>query len=329
MFRDEKEYKEYLDRQKVDISNLDEENYFRRTENGEIIIDKQDFQFSALDVERYTNCIKWILLKDQKTMALLKRPFGDVYRNLDKRQYNISLYNNILLPQIAKQFQNKSAMYYFVKGNKVSNNMKHILTLDFKRKNEELIYGEDILEKTGGDINELNVEKLVDSIEAYLTKKGFKHQDIEIIKKDFVKQSIFNRFVKQSDENNHNWGLLINGKEETARIAPIYDLDCCCGIGTLKKHRRATNDGNTTNMEGFFKDCGTHKWFNIYIGEVLKDFDINKAIENSKKETGIEIPEDIKDYYKTFFGERFYELKGAYQNSLDGKINENEKNQVR
>ena len=52
-------------------------------------------------------------------------------------------------------------------------------------------------------------------------------------------------------------------------------------------------------------------------------------IENSKKETGIEIPEDIKDYYKTFFGERFYELKGAYQNYLDGKINENEKNQVR
>ena len=67
-----KEYKEYLDRQKVNISNLDEENYFKHAENGEIIIDKQDFQVSALDVERYTNCIKWILLKDQKTMALLK-----------------------------------------------------------------------------------------------------------------------------------------------------------------------------------------------------------------------------------------------------------------
>ncbi len=38
MFNDEKEYKEYLDRQKVNISNLDEENYFKHAENGEIII---------------------------------------------------------------------------------------------------------------------------------------------------------------------------------------------------------------------------------------------------------------------------------------------------
>ena len=212
MFNDEEEYKEYLDRQKVNISNLDEENYFKHAENGEIIIDKQDFKVSALDVERYTNCIKWILLKDQKTMALLKRPFGDIYRNLDKRQYDISVYNNILLPQIAKQFQNKSAMYYLVKDNKASRNIKNILTLDFKRKNEELIYGEDILEETDGDINELNIEKIIGAIDKYLNEKGFKHQDIDIIKKDFVKQSIFNRFVKQADENNHNWGILVNKK---------------------------------------------------------------------------------------------------------------------
>lgn len=67
----------------------------------------------------------------------------------------------------------------------------------------------------------------------------------------------------------------------------------------------------------------------MYIKELLEDFDINKAIEKAKKETGIEIPENIKDYYKTFFGERFYELKGAYQNYLNEKTNENEKNQVR
>lgn len=329
MFNDEKEYKEYLDRQKVNISHLDEENYFKHAENGEIIIDKQDFQVSALDVERYTNCIKWILLKDQKTMALLKRPFGDIYRNLDKRQYDISVYNNILLPQIAKQFQNKSAMYYLVKGNKASRNIKNILTLDFKRKNEELIYGEDILEETDGDINELNIEKIIGAIDKYLNEKGFKHQDIDIIKKDFVKQSIFNRFVKQADENNHNWGILVNKKEERARMAPVYDLDCCCDVGPLKKHKRKTNDGNTTNMQGFFEDFGSHNWFNMYIKELLEDFDINKAIEKAKKETGIEIPENIKDYYKTFFGERFYELKGAYQNYLNEKTNENEKNQVR
>ena len=95
MFKDKENYKEYLEKQKVEISYLDESNYFQHSENGEIILKKQDCNISSIDVERYTNCINWILLKDKKTMALLKRPFGDIYRQLTKEQYNIALYNNI------------------------------------------------------------------------------------------------------------------------------------------------------------------------------------------------------------------------------------------
>lgn len=325
MFKNKEAYKEYLDKQEISKSNLDEYNYFQHSENGEIIIKNRDYNISGISVEDYTNCIKWILLKDNRTMALLKRPFGDVYRNLNKEQYYISLYNNILLPQIAKQLQNESAMYYIVKGNELSNNMRHLLTIDFKSENEELIYGEEILEQAGGDINELNIQNIVASIEKYLTNAKMKSQDITAIKIEFIKQSFLNKFVKQSDENNHNWGILINNEDNRARIAPIYDLDCCCDVGTLRKHYRTNQDGSTCNISSFIKDFGKYEWFNTYIKEVLEDFDINKAIRTSKKATGIDISENIQEYYRNFFGERYYELKSAYQKYIDEQQNGQQK----
>lgn len=316
MFKDIEEYRAYLDKQEINIQNIDDYNYFRHSENGEIIIKNQDYNISAINVKDYTNCINWILLKDNRTMALLKRPFGDIYRNLNKEQYNIALYNNILLPQIAKQLQNKSAIYYIVEGNELSNNMKHLLTIDFKNKKEELIHGEEILEQAGGDINELNITNIMTYIEKYLLNIEAKSQDIETIKKEFIKQSLYNRFVKQSDENNHNWGILINNDNNRARISPIYDLDCCCDIATLKKHVRTTKDGSKYSISSLIQEFGEYEWFNTYIQEILENFDLNKAIKDAKSSTNIEIPENLQNYYKNFFGERFYELKSAYQEYL-------------
>lgn len=321
MFKDIEEYEEYLKKKQIYSTDIEKENYFEHSSNGEIIIQNKDYSNSAIEVSNYTNCIRWILLKDKKTMALLKYPFGDVYRNLSKEQYDISLYNNILLPQIAGQMQNESAKYYIAQANKVSNNRRHLLTIDFKNPYEELIYGEDILEETDGDINELNIKNIITHIEEYLSKKQIKNQDIEMIKREFIKQSLFNRFVKQSDENNHNWGILVNKENNRARIAPVYDLDCCCEIGTLRKHVRTTEDDSKYSMSSFIKEFGKYKWFMSYIKEVLEDFDISKAIKEAKKATGIEIPENIQNHYKNFFAEKYYELKSAYQQYIESEKN--------
>lgn len=313
MFKDEEEYKKYLENQKISILSTFEENYFQYSKNGEIILEGKDYNLSAISVENYTNCITWILLKDNRTMALLKYPFGDIYRSLNKEQYYIALYNNILLPQIAKQLQNESAIYYIVKGNKESNNMRHLLTIDFKDKNEELIHGEDILEQTEGNINELNITDIIKHIEMYLRYVGVKSQYINTIKIEFIKQSLYNKFVKQSDENNHNWGILIDKEKNRARIAPIYDIDCCCEIGTTRSHIRTTQDGSKYSIKSFINDFGKYKWFKTYIQEILEDFNLDKAIKDAKYETKIDIPKDIQDYYTKFFREKYYELKSAYK----------------
>ncbi len=228
-FKDKKEYEDYLSKNQVSISNENTQKYFSWSEDGEILIENSILRKSTIDVDNYTNCLDWNMLKDNETMVLLKRPFGDIYRELSIDDYYIAIYNNILLPQIAKQLENESAKYYIAKD-KDRKNGKKIVTIDFKRKDEELIHGEDILERMGESIRELNIQKLLDTTEDYLIEKGYYNQDIENIKKDFIKQSFFNKFIKQFDENNHNWGILVNFRLNSARIAPLYDLDCSCDI---------------------------------------------------------------------------------------------------
>ena len=318
-FKDEEEYKKYLEKNKINKEIEGKSNFFNMSENGEVLLESSKSCSSSLDITNYTNCLGWILLSDKKTMGLLKLPFGDIYRNLTKEQYETAIYNNILLPQIARQFQNDSAIYYIAKRGKARNkydaNRRYILTLDFKEKDEELIYGEDILERMKYDINELRIEHLLYAIEDYLIEIGVKNQDIENARKDFIKQTIYNRFVKQADENNHNWGILVNQKTKKTRMAPLYDLDCCCDIGPLKKHKRIDKEGGTTGFESIMRQFEGEEWFNKFIKETIIDFNINKAIKDSKKETNIDIPENIQKIYKDFFGQRFYEFKTGYEKS--------------
>lgn len=311
-FKDKKEYEDYLSKNQVSISNENTQKYFSWSEDGEILIENSILRKSTIDVDNYTNCLDWNMLKDNETMVLLKRPFGDIYRGLSIDDYYIAIYNNILLPQIAKQLGNESAKYYIAKD-KDRKNGKKIVTIDFKRKDEELIHGEDILERMGESIRELNIQKLLDTTEDYLIEKGYYNQDIENIKKDFIKQSFFNKFIKQFDENNHNWGILVNFRLNSARIAPLYDLDCSCDIGKLSKHMRTTDNGSFNSLEQFMKQYKDEDWFEMYIKEVISKFNIEEAFKDSEEETNTKIPVKYKQRYKDFFAIRFYELKQAYE----------------
>ena len=114
-FKDKKEYEDYLSKNQVSISNENTQKYFSWSEDGEILIENSILRKSTIDVDNYTNCLDWNMLKDNETMVLLKRPFGDIYRGLSIDDYYIAIYNNILLPQIAKQLGNESAKYYIAK----------------------------------------------------------------------------------------------------------------------------------------------------------------------------------------------------------------------
>lgn len=311
-FKDKKEYEEYLIKNRIEKDIVNAQKYFKWSEDGEILLEHSILSESAIDVEKYTNCKSWNILKDNETMLLVKIPFGDVYRDLNIDDYYITIYNNILLPQIANQFENKSAIYYIAKNNNRRMG-KYIVTLDFKGKNEELIHGDDILEYTGEDESELNISKLLNSLEDYLVQHGYSSQDIERVKIDFVKQSFFNKFIKQYDENNHNWGILINNKTNSVKLAPIYDLDCSCDVNKKSKHMRSMDNGSFNSMEQFVMQYRNKKWFKSYIEEVIKKFNIEKAFMQSEVATNTKIPDKYKQRYRDFFALRFYELKQVYE----------------
>lgn len=327
-FKDKKEYEEYLEKNEV-AENIDgKENYFNWTEDGYIKLEKNKFLKSYRDVSRYTNCMGWRILSDKKTMVLIKRPFGEIYRTLSKENYDKSIYNNIVMPQIAKQFRIESAIYYLAKKDKPKNKsegqQKYIVTKDFREQDEELIHGEEMLEENNQDTNELNIENLIHNIILYIENKGYINSDKEQIRKEFIKQSFFNRFVKQVDENNHNWGLLVNEFDRRARISPIYDLDCCCEMGKAGKYMRTTNNGSTIVLDDFIRQYAGEEWFKDYIEEILGKLDIEKALLDSKNKTNFEIPEEYKEKYRDFFAYRKRELQDAFERICKGEPDKKE-----
>ena len=207
-FKDREEYEKYLQKNEIEEYMYGQENYFNWTEDGYIKLESDKFLKSNKDVSKYTNCMGWRLLSDGKTMVLIKRPFGDIYRDLSLQDYYKTIYNNIILPQVAKRFQISSATYYLAKKDSKKKTKgyepTYIVTKDFKHKDEELIHGETILEENEADINELNINQLIDNIMIYLERNGYTNANREQIRREFIKQSFFNRFVKQVDENNHN-----------------------------------------------------------------------------------------------------------------------------
>lgn len=315
-FKDKEEYEEYLRENKINEIDNNDSNYFKWTTNGEIILKECKKKNSMLDVSKYTNCIGWCMLKDNATMALIKHPFGDIRRDLNMNDYYMTIYNNILLPEIANQLQNDSARYYIATEKEYKTKSYHkqyLVTLDFKHKDEKIIHGEEILEETNRDICELNINELLKALEEYLSKQNCSKSDIKRTKQDFIKQSLFNRFIKQCDEHNHNWGILVNEKSNSARMAPLYDMECSCEINIPNKYYRKTDDGSINSLECFISQFGNQQWFKWYIEEILDNFDIEKALIKSKVETKTEIPNQYQQRYKNFFGLRFHELKQAYE----------------
>ena len=330
-FKNEKEYKEYLRRNGIlDIDDNSEINYFNWDTEGHMLIDIKKCNESYIDVNDFYFCKGWIMLPDKKTMGLLKNPYGDIQRDVTKEEYDLSLYNNLLIPQIAIQTENRTAQYYLAKlknNNKIDKRI-YIFTLDFKHKNEQLIHGEDIIEAMGEDSKELDIQKLIETAKKYLQEKGYSNQDIEDIEKDFIKQSFLFRFIKHEDQHNRNWAILENEKTNRVRIAPVYDIDCSCDLNKRNKKMRKTDDGSLVSIESFIEQYKDKEWFKDYIEKVIENFDVREAINDMRKETNIDLPEKLKEHYMNFFGQRFIELKQAYQKVYIEKtsdIKENER----
>lgn len=317
MFFNEREYNNYLNKNKVNREEVEKNNSFKKNfhekdKNGRIILDMKKYAKSAIDISNYSTPIGWYML-DNMDMVLVKNIFGDVYRNLNEEKYNFSKYNAIIIQHLSKQFGIKSAQYYLAteKGN---TRLTYIITPSFLNKDEKLIEGNLILKNP----MELNIDKIIKQIEAYGKDKNYNIEDIISIKHNFLKQTIFNKFVMQSDENNGNWAVVENGIN--AKFSPIYDYDCSCGVETKTKHLRCSNNGNT-EIKDVLEQYKEEKWLQKYVKDAISKVNFERVIEDIE-DNGINIEEKTLNNYRKFFKERKLELEQSYNEVYEQKERE-------
>jgi hypothetical protein len=106
---------------------------------------------------------------------------------------------------------------------------------------ETLIQGNSII-KDNPKKRRINFETQLEAVDKFVKKHYKKHklpqEDAdkarEEIKRGLIKQSIFNKFVFNQKESHEKWGL-IQGKDKSLRLAPLFSYDYCAGVEPLYK----------------------------------------------------------------------------------------------
>ncbi len=330
---------------------------YDKDKEGNIIIKQGTFIISESPVDSYSFSDSWIFLSQPGVlnregvsgrMALVKSYIADkcpkFYTGTDAE---MSRTNNFILPEIAKQFQLESADYYnvvFEEGDelqskenfvsiadysrqKIIPNHRYMLTPSFKGNNEELVHFADILENR----NERKASQILSEIVNYLNIRHTPETDLELIKKNFIKQCIFNKYIDFSDEHNLNGGILISrGPEGTrARLAPSYDLDFATGVYNIANggiqpqvfFRKSDNGGNDLiSMLNQFRG----NFEKEYLKEIIPRINLQEAIKIGEKYGNFKLSERAQHKYIKFFKAQQKDMVEFY-NKAYGEIEINQR----
>lgn len=325
---------------------------------GNIVLRKGRYAITSETVNKFKFSNSWVFIYQPGAvereeipgkLALVKSYVADkcpeYYEGTDAE---MTTANNFILPEIAKQFGVKTAEYYNVifedddelrkednyiridefEKQKILPNKKYLLTKSFVKQNEKLIHLADVLEQS----TELNVSKMLSDIENYLKKRLVSKADIERVKNDFIKQSIFNKFIGYSDEHNLNSAIIVSvgSSSYRARLAPSYDLDFAAGVYNMINGGiqpiaffRKSDDGkfDLSSMLNQFKGDFEKE----YLKEIIPQINIKEAIENGQKYGNIELSEKAKNRYEKFFEKQIKDLNAFYNKTYEEKNQEEER----
>ena len=211
----------------------------------------------------------------------------------------------------------------------IYNGCKGVITLNFIDNDEFFIDGSHIIDFciTGNSGQNLslsmdkicrfnNLEMLSYLIENYCLKNNLIYTDeiLEHLQKMFV----FDTILLQTDRNPNNWGILINKKKHTVRVAPLYDntnmmgmnkdIDYISRLSLEDVYHFPTvlvpssNDSffeHRLNLVKRIKDNSIISIFDNYLDKV-RNIDIDKVFYDIEMQNNIIIPYDFKYIIKTF-----------------------------
>lgn len=286
-----------------DIYNSKEYNeHIDTDENGIINLNDYSFEFSKRRLVNSKIGSSWILSSNLDAFLVTTPPNKSL--EIKSKFLQISDKNNFLLPQIAKQMGLDATVYYIGEyTDEYGTFSTYHLTKNFLYDEETLIQGNSII-KDNLNRKRINFESLLETTDKYIRKYYKKNklpaEDLKKARKEIreglIKQTFFNKLVFNENESNEKWGL-IAGKDKRLRLAPLFSYDYCSGIElTRKTHHRVIN-GNREDIETFMLEYGKEPWFRIWINECVLPLDLDKAVKDMERKTGVTLTDQEREYY--------------------------------
>lgn len=164
--------------------------------------------------------------------------FADMLFMYKKEKFNsYELYSELFADEIARILGLKCSTYFPA----IYNNSRGVITLNFIEREEEFISGSKIIDfylnekKTEEIISPIefickfnNFEQLPSIIKNYCLKNNLYYNPDIIL--ELKKYFVFDFILLQTDRNPNNWGILLDKKNNTIRLAPLYDNSNIMGM---------------------------------------------------------------------------------------------------
>lgn len=234
---------------------------------------------------------------------------------IESQYLNISEKNNFLIPQLAKQIGIDATIYY--KGEYTNDEMngaleKFHLTKNFLKDNETLVRGSSFIKCNPNKLM-LDLDKILEITDKYVKKHYKKHklpqEDLETARKEIrqglIKQTLFNKIVFNENESNEKWGLIV-GEDNRLRLAPLFSYDFCANVKTIGRMQHRVVHGNKEYIEDFTLKYSKEPWFKEWIENAVLDLDLDKAIADMERKTGVTLTDEEREYYNFAIMEKMH-----------------------
>lgn len=272
---------------------------------------KSQIFFNNRDLVKGNNSEGWFYLSDLQEY-LLKQIVP--YRLIKNGSQFKIIVNNMIIPKLVRESGLESAEYfvstYYEKDEGEEEDF--LVTPCFLSEGEELIHLDDVAYE-----NEREITKVEKNIVEYLTLRHFKKDQIENVRREYVKQAFVSKFFRNCDENNGNVGIIVN-KDRNVRLAPMFDFDYYCGIErTCHTNVEKTVNGKI-DIQSFLEYYKTFDWFMDWLNNSFLTIDFDSLDFYQGNKNKLELSEEIIQEYKSFFESRKARVQ-TYLDSIDKK----------
>lgn len=268
--------------------NLD----YPRDESGAIILEEKDYLIP--NIMRTGSCGgRWYLLSNGTEVFIKK-----VHRIQEAHAELVS-------EQIAKQMGIPHAQYDLVN----LDGKKQVISINMLDEAEELTDAANILTNP----REKDIEALCRNLCRLIKGKypNLQEADIQRLKEDFLKITIFDKVIGNWDRNPENWGVITSSTGDV-RMAPVFDhnnaLDSRWYYDDRNYNYRDMRLNGSHSLDSLLEYCFSNfsnpDEFLEFVENCVGKIDVKKACQDIQEEKRISIPDEEIMYMDSFVSSR-------------------------